>query len=217
METIHVVRQGECLSSIAYHYNVANWRVIYDHPANAAFKAKRPNPNLIYPGDELYIPAAEYRDVPCETDKRHAFLVKVPPTYINIRIQDLSKEPIRDARYQLTLDAAELTGKSDDQGWIRGRIPAYAEEGYLKIWPNAEDTETFIGWKVKLGHLDPLETTSGIKSRLNNLGYHCGEVNDLQDEPYDAAVRQFQQDNGLVVDGIVGPKTRGKLSEEHRV
>jgi N-acetylmuramoyl-L-alanine amidase len=74
-----------------------------------------------------------------------------------------------------------------------------------------------INWTVKLGHLNPLETVSGIKGRLNNLGYYCGEVNDVEDEFYDAAVRQFQEDHGLAVDGIAGPVTRGRLDQEHRV
>jgi hypothetical protein len=35
---------------------VSNWRTIYDHPSNADFKRKRPNPNLIFPGDRIFIP-----------------------------------------------------------------------------------------------------------------------------------------------------------------
>ena len=49
MPTTHTVAQGECLSSIAYQFKLASWQVIYDDPHNADFKAKRPNPNLIYP------------------------------------------------------------------------------------------------------------------------------------------------------------------------
>ena len=32
------------------------WRAIYDHPWNAAFRRRRRNPDLIHPGDILYIP-----------------------------------------------------------------------------------------------------------------------------------------------------------------
>src|SRR4249920_494288 len=56
MSTTHTVLQGECLSSIAHDFGFGDWHVIYDHPQNASFKTKRPNPNLIYPGDELFIP-----------------------------------------------------------------------------------------------------------------------------------------------------------------
>ena len=67
-----------------------------------------------------------------------------------------------------------------------------------------------------LGHLDPLETVTGVKARLKNLGYYDGEINDEQDDEYKSEVRRFQQDHGLVVDGIVGPQTRAKLKDEHR-
>lgn len=54
----HTVKAGECLSSIAASYGFRDYRTICDHPSNAAFRAKRPNPNLIYPGDVVMIPVA---------------------------------------------------------------------------------------------------------------------------------------------------------------
>jgi N-acetylmuramoyl-L-alanine amidase len=217
MATYHTVQQGECLSSIAYDYKLPHWRTIYDHPENGAFKAKRPDPNLIYPGDVLYIPNSEEKEEGHPTDQRHIFVVEIPPTYINIRIQDFEKKPIRNAPYELDMDAVQVTGNTDGEGWIRHRIPAWAELGVLKVYPCTENAETVVSWNVRLGHLDPLDTTSGVKGRLNNLGYYSGEIDDVEDEVYDAAVREFQEDHGLVVDGIVGPNTKGKLNEEHRV
>lgn len=217
MASKHIVQQGECLSSIAHHYGLAHWRVIYDHPENAAFKAKRPNPDLIYPGDELYIPGQESREDVLGHDKRHIFVTTRPPTFLNIRIQNLGKEPIANAPYELHLDALQLKGATDGEGWVRSRIPPWTGNGVLRIWPNALDAETTIDWTIRLGHLDPLETVSGIKGRLNNLGYYRGPMDETTDEHYDTAVREFQEDHDLVVDGIVGPKTRATLSQEHRV
>jgi hypothetical protein len=56
MATNYTVRPGDTLGKIAARYGFSNYREIYDHPANAAFKAKRPNPNLIFPGDVIVIP-----------------------------------------------------------------------------------------------------------------------------------------------------------------
>jgi N-acetylmuramoyl-L-alanine amidase len=217
MSTTHTVLQGECLSSIAHDFGFADWHVIYDHPQNAAFKAKRPNPNLIYPGDELFIPDFTPHDHGCQTDMNHRFRLNVQPTYVNLRIQDLADKPISDAKYILTLDELKLHGKTDSDGWIKHTISPVSQFGTLQVWPDPKDHETSFKWEVKLGHLDPLETTSGVKARLNNLGYGCGEVNSVEDDAYDQAVRQFQQEHGLVVDGIVGPKTRHMLKQEHRV
>lgn len=217
MSQIHIVKQGECLSSIADAYGLKSWRVIYDDPHNADFKAKRPNPNLIYPGDELYIPGISPKDESVATDQRHIFTATFPPTYLNLRIQDQDDQAFANARYSLAVGPVNLEGTTDDDGWIHSLIPPWAELGNLKVWPVDGDEDTVIQWQMKLGHLNPIETVSGIKGRLNNLGYECGEINDDEDDDYTAAVMQFQGDNGLVVDGIVGPITRGALLKQHQV
>ena len=218
MAGIHIVRQGECLSSIAYHAHLPSWHTIYDHPNNAAFKTKRPNPNLIYPGDEVYVPDPAVKTIDCPTDTTTTFVVRTVPTYLNMCLQDASKEPYKEVRYRLELTKeVHFEGTSDGQGWIKQQIPAWAETGELTIWPDPDDDEFSLSWQVKLGHLDPLETVSGVKGRLNNLGYDCGPVNEIEDQRYYAAVRQFQEDHSLEVDGIVGPHTRDALNREHRV
>jgi hypothetical protein len=54
---IHVVKRGDTLSAIAKQYGVKSWQEIYNHSSNALFRRKRPNPNRIYPGDRINIPA----------------------------------------------------------------------------------------------------------------------------------------------------------------
>jgi LysM domain len=56
MSTPYTVRRGDTLTKIANGHGFRNWRAIYDHPDNAAFRRLRPNPNLIYPGDVIQIP-----------------------------------------------------------------------------------------------------------------------------------------------------------------
>lgn len=57
MSTIYVVRAGDTLTRIARDHGFVDWRAIYYHPENAAFRARRPDPNRIFPGDQLRIPA----------------------------------------------------------------------------------------------------------------------------------------------------------------
>jgi len=52
----YVVKPGDNLTKIARKFGIASWRDLYNDPQNAAFKRKRPNPNIIFPGDTLYVP-----------------------------------------------------------------------------------------------------------------------------------------------------------------
>ena len=50
-----------------------------------------------------------------------------------------------------------------------------------------------------------------IQKRLNKHGYACGKVDGIMGVNTQAAIRAFQVDNSLDVDGVVGPHTRSKL------
>jgi len=50
-----------------------------------------------------------------------------------------------------------------------------------------------------------------IQERLNDLGYKAGEEDGVYGKNTVAAVKAFQQDNKLTVDGVAGPATLKKL------
>lgn len=50
-----------------------------------------------------------------------------------------------------------------------------------------------------------------LQTKLNNWGYNCGTVDGIFGSKTLNAVKQFQKNNGLVVDGIVGTKTAAAL------
>lgn len=49
-----------------------------------------------------------------------------------------------------------------------------------------------------------------LQGDLSRLGYQIG-ANGVFDESTEAAVKKFQQDHNLTVDGIVGPQTGRQL------
>ena len=54
---VHVVRPGDTLSGSRGSTGIKSWQELYNHPLNTAFREKHPNPNLIFPGDRVNIPA----------------------------------------------------------------------------------------------------------------------------------------------------------------
>ena len=56
--------------------------------------------------------------------------------------------------------------------------------------------------------------TANIQNRLMTLGYFVGErgANGVMNASTRVAVKQFQRDHGLLVDGVVGPQTASALN-----
>lgn len=56
------------------------------------------------------------------------------------------------------------------------------------------------------------ETIKQIQLALNKLGYDCGEADGIIGKKTTAAVKKFQKDNKLTVDGIIGKEVKKALN-----
>jgi hypothetical protein len=56
MSIPYTVKPGDTLSSIARQFSLNSWKEIYRHDDNSGFRGKRPNADLIFPGDVVMIP-----------------------------------------------------------------------------------------------------------------------------------------------------------------
>src|ERR1019366_6809345 len=73
MAGYYVVKQGDHLSGIADAYGFPSYKKIWNHPNNGALKALRQNPNVLFPGDSVYLPDREEQSYSKPTDARHKF------------------------------------------------------------------------------------------------------------------------------------------------
>jgi N-acetylmuramoyl-L-alanine amidase len=210
----YVVQEGDCLSSLAKQARLASWKKIYYHPDNADFRTLRPDPNVILPGDQIFIPDPEISDSPAATEKRHPYVVKKEPTKLRIVMADEDNQPYANCRYRLRVNAQLYEGTTDSQGLISEEIDAASQIGELTVWW-AEAPALHCKWNLQIGHLDPVEHVKGVQGRLNNLGYNSGPVDGIVGPITTGAVRRFQEKWGLDVDGIAGPITKAKLKEVH--
>jgi hypothetical protein len=218
MSDIHTVEQGEYLASIAKDYGFSDWHTIYDHPENADLKKQRPNPNVLLPGDELFIPDKQLKDESCPTEKKTRFKLNVPKAWLKIVVKDSEGKPLSDQPYTLTVATLNCKGTTDGAGSLQQKIPIGIEIGQLSL-----DNLGLI-WTLKIGHLDPVHDEdedsaiiSGLQARLNNLGYHCGPVDgDLGPQTVDA-LKRFQESVLGRTDSTGEPdkETRDALRSRH--
>lgn len=88
MRKTHVVAQGECLGAIGKRYGFADYRKIYNHADNEWFKRRRPDSNVIRPGDRIVIPDTEAKQVAAATGAVHTFIVDPPIRKIPVVFED---------------------------------------------------------------------------------------------------------------------------------
>ena len=215
MAEYYTVKQGDCFASIAQKFGFPNYRKIYDHPENASLKQIRPNPNLLAPGDVVYIPDLQSKDYSRATEKRHSFKLNRQPTVVRIVVADEKGKPFSGNKYSLTIGFHTYKGTTGSDGLIEQEIEATEEQGELTVWWQGESQILSCRWTLNIGHLDPIDEPTGIQARLNNLGFDCGVVDGIFGPKTEAAIRAFQEEHRLTVDGIAGPKTQGKLKEAH--
>jgi len=224
MAPYHIVEQGEHVSRIAKKYGLSDYRTIWDHGNNDELKRTRQNPNVLFPGDRLFVPDKEQRIEARPTDHRHRFVLKTHKLRLAIVVEDMYEKPVASAPAELHVEGEVRRLTTDSQGKIEQDIPSTAENARL-IVKTPETPADGVVLPVKIGHLNPVDKVSGQKGRLANLGYYFGEIDETEDPDFRSAVEEFQCDhlpspprpNGVPaeVDGVCGPKTQAKLKEVH--
>jgi hypothetical protein len=214
MAAYHTVEQGEHLPLIAHKYAFASYLTIWDHPNNADLKEKRRNPNVLFPGDQVFIPDKETKQVEVKAGQFSRFRVKQDKLLLRLVLDQLFGEPLKNAECEVRIDARVKNVVGGDDGTIEIEVPASAGGGELIIKGNEQRPEGIV-IPFKIGHLDPVEEIPGQVARLNNLGYFAGSTDNIDESLLASAVEEFQCDHGLKVDGVCEKATQTKLREVH--
>jgi LysM repeat protein len=210
MGVYYTVQQGDHLSKIAKQNGFPDHTVIWNHPNNAQLKQQRQNPNVLNPGDQLYIPDKEQRRESGGTEQRHTFVVNRGKLTLRLVLEDMYEKPIANAQCALVVDGDASQPITDGSGKIERPIPQDARGATLVIRGDETPFQN-VAIPIKIGNLDPVDELSGQLARLNNLGYFPGDGTDQ--DAFQSAVEEFQCDNQLTVDGVCGPQTQAKLKQ----
>jgi len=213
---IHTVVQGEHIPGIAAKHGFRDFRSIWDHPRNAQLKQERKNPNVLFPGDEVFIPDRDLKEEARRVDARHRFVLAARGLQLRVKVIDLRDKPVRRTAFFRTSTDTNLVGPKNDIYEID--IDPGEKDVTLGFPANAtEPARPDI--HLEVGSLDPEGKPSGQQERLNNLGYFAGFSATPDPEQFQWAVEEFQHDNRirhtLKVTGKVDDRTADALAKEH--
>ncbi len=201
----HTVKQGDCIASIAFKYGFFP-DSIWNDPDNRELKDEREDPNVLLPGDAVYIREKEEKEESCAAEKRHRFKRKGVPEKLMVQFKRAG-EPRADADYTLDIDGTLSEGKTDGDGKVEVAIPPNARKGKITFREEGDEYE------LELGELDPVSEISGVQGRLRNLGFFAGDPDGQVSPALEGAIRAFQETQDLEVTGDPDDKTRKKLEE----
>jgi hypothetical protein len=226
MPATYTAQQGDCLLSIASRFGIRDWEVLRDAPDNRDLMKARPDPGVLYPGDEVFVPDSPDapKVVTASTERLHRYVVTLPKTLLRIQVKDEEERPLAGKKYELDLGGGVVRrGSTDGDGILEEAIDPSLTQARLTVLDGEGDRAPTYLWDIAIGALNPVDVPSGIGARLNNLGFFGGEANDSIDEvddaPYDErmamAVAGFQKALGLEPTGALDAATRAKLVETH--
>ncbi|MBN1206561.1 MAG: peptidoglycan-binding protein [Myxococcaceae bacterium] len=202
----HVVKAGECLANIAQQYGFADWRTLYSHAQNAALREKRPNPNLLFPGDVVFIPERQAKSAKAQTGKTHRFIIKRQASKLILVLQ-AKGEPLANRACEVEADNRLESLTTDGDG--RLEVPLHPATTSVKLTVEGLDEELLL----QVGHLDPVTELSGVQGRLLALGFYLGRVDGKAGPATRRSLRDFQRASGLAASGEPDPDTQRALEK----
>lgn len=214
--TEHVVQQGETLALIARKHKIADWKEIYHHPDNAGLRKQRPNPNILNPGDKIFIPQPKTKTMNVQTGKGHRFVVSSSGNKLKLKLLSADRKPLKDALVEVSLSAGKRKIPTGSQGLVEFDLTRDDPiEIDLDVFEAGQNTPSYC-YTVQLNQLDTVDSVTGLQARLNALGFPAGPVDGEMGDKTKSAVKRFQKSQGsLTVDGIPGPKTHAALEKEY--
>jgi hypothetical protein len=209
----YVIKQGDYLTKLA-HLLGFDAQTVWNDGKNAELKAARSDPSMLQAGDVLFVPDEPKKKLPLKPEEENKYVARVPKVKVSVVVAD-DDEPVADEPYVIEGLGDEEEYTTDGQGTVSFEAPVHVREVTVRF-KNRE-----LAFRVGVGELDPIDTDSGVRMRLTQLGFY-GAVTagadayvERSDAQLAAAIAAFQGAKGLPVNGEMDDATREALREAH--
>lgn len=206
----YLVRAGDYLKRVAHSLRL-NADDTWNDPKNADLTCNR-DPNILHPGDILFISGATTQELPVNNKATNRYVATVPMTTIQLRFKS-DKGPVANEPYIIEGLGAKEEGTSDGSGMLAVKVPVHLREVRV-TFPGRN-----ITYLVRIGDMDPIDEPSGVRKRLQHLGYLSSRTEVVFENAPAAQDRQgiaaFQQAHGIEPTGELDDRTKAAILKEH--
>lgn len=207
----YIVKQGDYLEKIAHALGF-DADTVWADGKNAELKQKR-DPNLLHPGDILYVPDAKPTWLPLQAGTTNQYVADVPKTHLKLTFSNAGA-PRANEPYVVKGLGAAVDGTSGGDGTIEIDVPVHVREIQI-VFPKAK-----IAYPVQIGDMDPIDETAGVRKRLQHLGFEPswadpGPPEEVMLAADRLALLSFQRVNGLETTGVADDATKKALVAAH--
>lgn len=210
----YVVKQGDHLRKLAHRHGF-DAAEVWEHPKNAELRALRRSFDVLAPGDILFLPTEPRPGFPFTPREKNLYTAKAPVIEVTLVFKD-GERPLAQEPYEIHgLGGAQgevaSHAETDAEGRATLRVPVTAREVSV-FFPRAN-----VMYPVRIGDMDPETEMSGVKKRLQNLGYLRADVGPELDEGelVRGAIYAFQAAHGIPCSGKLDATTREALVTAH--
>lgn len=211
----YIIRQGDYLTKLG-HTMGFDPDAVWNNPKNQGLKERRPDRDMLHPGDLLWVPdAPDAKRLIVKNGTTNRYAANIPKKAIEVRVQvggeALAKEPYS----ILGLGPDPIEGETDEQGWIKTKVDVHVREVEVIL------TRKNRTLRVRVGDLDPIDTLSGLRKRLFHLGFYKPARISADNEDVTeggtliVALKAFQSSKGLPATGKLDDETKKALTGAH--
>jgi hypothetical protein len=224
----YVVKQGDYLTKLAHDLKF-DADEVWAHEKNAALKELRTNPQILAPGDVLYVPKDPKPVLkPISKGTTNPYKATVPRVKVELRMCDENRKALAGATCWVHgLGGEPRKLEAGGSGEITVEVPVHVKRFEVVV-----ETPRVV-FEVEVGGMDPIDVNSGLASRLSQLGYLAADDHfvaaarelglgddELSDEDQEAWVAeglvafQLAKNDGQAT-GQLDAETRSAIEDEH--